>query len=302
MAHGRGDQPGARSPGCRRSRTAQHNVATGAHPKTHLLRARQNRRQRQGQPGDRGSGQESREPACRGRALFDLAWAYGELERRRPNPNLGEAETHARQAVDLCDGAGDVHGKVQALNGLARILGYRNQHAEALHCYEEALAISQERRDLKAIGTSHCNIGTLHFVRNDYDLALASYLRSLEILDALDFDSYGITMLIGNIAEVYRLTGTYDKALSYESRRLALARAYGYTMQEAESLLATGDIQSCLGDTLRRESSGPSQPPSTNSSATLAAARHGNASRRVVELQGSTEFMGVVSSGRARFR
>lgn len=82
--------------------------------------------------------------SAEGRALYDLGWARTDLERLRPYPNLEDAAACMRRAVDLCDRAGDGHGKGCALNGLARILGYQNRHAEALDCYKEALTISRE--------------------------------------------------------------------------------------------------------------------------------------------------------------
>jgi tetratricopeptide (TPR) repeat protein len=182
-----------------------------------------------------------------GQALCDVGWARAELA-RHPGPELDEAEALMRRAVDLCGGAGNEEGQAYALNGLAKVLREQRRHAEALDCYEAALTICQKSGASRRIGVTHCNIGTLHFAMEDYDLALASYLRSLEILDAPEADSFGITLLLGNIAEIYLLTGEHDRAQSYETRRLALARAYGYTLHEAESLLVSGDIQSALGN------------------------------------------------------
>jgi tetratricopeptide (TPR) repeat protein len=79
------------------------------------------------------------------------------------------------------------------------------------------------------------------------DLALASYLHALDILNSPETDSYALALLLGNIVEVLLLTSEYDEAFSYETRRLALARQYGHALQEAQSLVATGDIQSARG-------------------------------------------------------
>lgn len=186
--------------------------------------------------------------SAEGRALYDLGWVRTDLERLRPDPNLDEAAACMRTAVDLCDRAGDKRGKSYALNGLARVLGYQDRHAEALDCYEQALALSQEEGDLRRVGVTHANIGTLHFKRKDYALALTSYLLALEMVDVPGADSFNISLFMGNIAEVYLLAGEYDKAHEYEARRLAIAQTYGYTMQEAESQLITGDIQAAQGN------------------------------------------------------
>ncbi|GHE08831.1 tetratricopeptide repeat protein [Streptomyces alanosinicus] len=185
------------------------------------------------------------------RALCNLGWAYAERARRGHGANLDEAEACMRRAVDLCHQAGDERAKAYGLNGLGKVLGEQRKHAEALDSYGAALTIYQKEGDHGRIGATHCNIGTIHFARKHYDLALASLLRSLEILDTPEADSFRITVLLANIAEVYLLTCEYDKAHSYASRRLALARAYGYTLHEAESLLATGDIHSALGNTTK---------------------------------------------------
>lgn len=186
--------------------------------------------------------------SAEGRALCDLAWARAELERQRPEPDLDEPAAAMRRAVELCDRAGDLNGKGYALNGMAKVLGHQNKYAEALDCYEEALKISEKDGDLPHVGRAHANIGTLHFARKDYARALVSYLRALQIIDVPGADSFNIALLTGNIAEVYVLQREYGKAHVYESRRLTLARTYGYTLQEAESLLGMGDIQSALGN------------------------------------------------------
>uniref|UniRef100_UPI001CD1A43D tetratricopeptide repeat protein n=1 Tax=Streptomyces sp. CoH27 TaxID=2875763 RepID=UPI001CD1A43D len=183
-----------------------------------------------------------------GRALCNLGWTYAELGRRRPGAYLDMAEACMRRAVDLCGGAGDEHDKAYVLNGLGKVLGEQSKYAEALDSYGAALTIYQKEGDRGRIGATHCNIGTIHFKRKDYDLALAHLLPSLKILDTPEADSFRIVIVVGNIAEAYFLSGEYDKAHSYESRRLALARTYGYTLQEAESLLNTGDIHYALGN------------------------------------------------------
>ncbi len=91
--------------------------------------------------------------------------------------------------------------------------------------------------------------GAVHQGDRCSDLALASYLHALDILNSPETDSYALALLLGNIAEVLLLTGEYDEAFSYETRRLALARQYGHALQEAQSLVATGDVQSARGRT-----------------------------------------------------
>ncbi len=111
------------------------------------------------------------------RALSNRGWAYAELARRRPGASalLDEAEARTRRAVDLCGQAGDEHGNAYALNGLAKVPGNQSKYAEALDSYGAALAIYQAEGNRVRVGSVHGNIGTIHFLRKHYDLALASY-------------------------------------------------------------------------------------------------------------------------------
>ncbi|MBB4928127.1 tetratricopeptide repeat protein [Kitasatospora kifunensis] len=178
-----------------------------------------------------------------GRILCNLGWCHIELS------DLNTAESCMRKALALCHEAGDQNGTANALNGLGKVLGDQNKHGDALDSYRAALTIYQQQGKHRNAGSAHSNIGTIHFQMNHYDLALASYLHALEILDSPDTDSYALVLVLGNIAEVHLLSGSYEEASTYESRRLALARQYGHTQQEAQSLLATGDIHAALGHT-----------------------------------------------------
>jgi tetratricopeptide (TPR) repeat protein len=179
--------------------------------------------------------------SAEGQILCSLGWGYVGLA------HLDTAESCMREAVALCEEASSENSKANALTGLGKVLVDQGKYADAFDSHGAALTIYQRLGKRRGVGSTHNNIGAVHFEMKRYDLALASYLRALEILDSPESDSYALVLVLGNIAEVHYLTGHYDAALSYEARRLALARQYGHTQQEAQSLLATGDELSALG-------------------------------------------------------
>lgn len=178
-----------------------------------------------------------------GRSLRTAGWEYMELG------SLDEAESCLRRALELCEAAGDLHGKALALNSLGKVRSDRGRYAEALDFYQASLTIETRLGRRRNVGYVHCNIGVVYFEMKRYDLALEKYLHSLEILDSPENDSFTLVLLLGNIAEVQFLTGEYDKALASQTRCLALTRAYAHHLQEAASLLALGDIHAALGHT-----------------------------------------------------
>lgn len=163
--------------------------------------------------------------------------------------SLDEAESCLRKALELCGAAVDLHGKALALNGLGKVSSDRRRFSEALDFYQASLAIYTQQGNRRNVGYVHSNIGVAYFEMKHYDLALASYLHALEILDSPENDSFTLALLLGNIAEVLFLTGEHDRALGYQTRCLALAREYGHRLHEADTLLALGDIHAALGDT-----------------------------------------------------
>jgi tetratricopeptide (TPR) repeat protein len=178
-----------------------------------------------------------------GRSLRSAGWDQMELG------SLDEAESCLRRALELCGIAGDLHGKALALNGLGKVSSDRGHYAEALDFYQTTLGIYTQLGNSRHASYVHSNIGVVYFEMKRYDLALASYLHALDILDSPDNDSFTLVLLLGNIAEVQFLTAEYDKALSCQTRRLALTRTYGHHLEEATSLLALGDIHAALGRT-----------------------------------------------------
>ncbi|MGV4988703.1 ATP-binding protein [Streptomyces sp. NRAIS4] len=175
------------------------------------------------------------------RAASNLGWAYAELA------DFAKAESYFRESMDVCRETGDRPGESWGLSGLGKVFGDQGRYTDALNCHQAALDIDQQAGDRRSVGVSLNNIGTIYFQMQHYDRALASYNQALEIFEALEADSFTLVLLLGNIAEAHLHKGEYDTALRYETRRLTLTRAYGHHLQEAMSLLATGDVLSALG-------------------------------------------------------
>jgi tetratricopeptide (TPR) repeat protein len=95
----------------------------------------------------------------------------------------------------------------------------KSDTSRAMDCYTKSLAIRQE-----IIGTvEHCdvattlnNIGRVHYIKGEYDLALAKYLEALRIRRSLlGRDHLDVAATVYNAGQTFHQQGDLEKALKY---------------------------------------------------------------------------------------
>lgn len=167
-------------------------------------------------------------------------WAQaGDAFDRIKDPNVRVLNKHGcllRERLQDLEGALECHQ--QALNkatdrGRAETYIYlgivrhdMGQHAEALHCYSEALKWFEEEknRDPSMIARCLVGMGNVHWTRREFDDALdhaerALVLREQEVKPRNDFD---IASCLGNIGNILHDQGDMDRALIYAKRAVDL--------------------------------------------------------------------------------
>lgn len=113
----------------------------------------------------------------------------------------------------------------------ARAAGLQNEcdslEKSAIRYYQEALVLQEEIEDLKGIGSTLNNIGSIYQDNGDHQKALEYYYKSLDFREKLGH-AEGIAISKNNIGECLFDLGRFEEALTYANQSYALASELGY--------------------------------------------------------------------------
>lgn len=145
-------------------------------------------------------------------------------------------------------------------------IGYLRQRSgdatpeETMAAYKKSLRIKRRilGNDSLSVGKTLNNIGSVHYLKRDFEKALSSYNEALEIMKANLGDKHpDVATVMSNIGDVYLAQG--DKTISVKYYRLALAirwEAFGeksprtVRLLEKISNLEIGDMSQQIANTL----------------------------------------------------
>ncbi|WP_433260163.1 ATP-binding protein [Actinosynnema sp. CS-041913] len=175
--------------------------------------------------------------SAEGAALYHLGVAYLRLGLHQ------DAMRHHREALDICRRAGDRLGEAGALNNLGNLYERLGRYGEALEHYREALALADDLAFAKGRAVVLTNLGVVHTRLGDHDRAR----RDLEEALTIFADPGGTARALGNLAEVHRLDGRTEEALTLFGRALDLARDIGARGIETEVLNNLGSAHLAAG-------------------------------------------------------
>ncbi|MBL7865526.1 MAG: tetratricopeptide repeat protein, partial [Cyclobacteriaceae bacterium] len=134
--------------------------------------------------------------------------------------------------------------KVKVMNELFRAY-IKSDPVKALGYTREALTLASSIDDSKGMGACYNNLGVAYKEQGALDLALANYLRALDIYTQLQ-NVEGIATSKNNIANIYSLKKNYAQALTYfEESRLGFV-ALGANDKIVGSLNNLGNLHSDL--------------------------------------------------------
>lgn len=132
----------------------------------------------------------------------------------------------------------------EALGVIAASMG---QHGEALQHLYEALAIFEKHDLAGAMGQVCSNIGAVHSIRAEYEIASTYFKRSLELTERTG-DIPSKILVTGNLGDVAARAGDLQEAVTWLTSSLALAEQIVDKDHTSWCLAALAAAQQDLGD------------------------------------------------------
>lgn len=117
-------------------------------------------------------------------------------------------------------------------------------HDKALVYFLKALPLSVELGDKKAIGTTAVNLGEIYYVRNQDSLALHYYFKSVDAFN----NSEGSPYPYNAIGKLYNRKGSFNLAITYHSKALAIAEKLNGNLDIVQSLMGLAKTNISKGD------------------------------------------------------
>jgi tetratricopeptide (TPR) repeat protein len=117
---------------------------------------------------------------------------------------------------------------------------YKNleMYPEAKAQYESILLLAQTNKNTGFQRIAHSLMGSIEYLKNDYDSALKSYLASLKYA-ANDNERADI---YSRISEIYKSTKNLDASIEYQIKALIATAHYGDLEKQAEAGLTLGRL------------------------------------------------------------
>ena len=139
---------------------------------------------------------------------------------------------------------GDRLAEAWMLNNLGMAYGVQRM-AEAIGCFEQALAIYREVGDERGEGRAANNVALAYVELRRFEEGLTAALRSLTIQRQRG-NRYLEGIALGILGRACRELGRYTEALGYLEGALAIFRELGQQYGEADTLTDLGDTYLCL--------------------------------------------------------
>ncbi|MFI9332681.1 AfsR/SARP family transcriptional regulator [Kitasatospora sp. NPDC052868] len=166
---------------------------------------------------------------------------------------LAEAETHARQAVELCRIAGDTAILRQALNDLGMVAQFQHRYEEAVACFDEAITLAHELGHRSGATATRLNAALARSCSGRTEEAVEACEQVFAEPDTrADPASAGYALYVLGLA--LHQSGRHDEAIARYRECIALSQRTGMRGREAraryqlaDSLRAVGRTQEAVG-------------------------------------------------------
>lgn len=123
-----------------------------------------------------------------------------------------------------------------------------NKAAEAREFLEKSILYAETNNEsISEKGASYLAIGTTYKMDSDYEQAKAYYFKAL--LHFHISDTYGRTVALNNVADIYRILKDYHTAIKYIEDALALLDKEGITNRYLVLKQTFAEIKLLIGDT-----------------------------------------------------
>lgn len=155
-------------------------------------------------------------------------------------PNeVEKALPYLSEALAWCEENNDLHGEGHANVIIAPIVWGFGDFDRALASANRALQIYQELQDGKWEGMTYTFLGSFYRDLKEYEKSLESYKQGFEKLKDIDYP-LGKSRSLNGMGNAYHFMGEYEKALDYQQQALAIHRSMKYKRGESRSLNSIG--------------------------------------------------------------
>jgi tetratricopeptide (TPR) repeat protein len=158
-----------------------------------------------------------------------------------------EAQTHARQALDLFEKLGDQVGQANSHIALGVVFEHQGRPEEALPHAQQALALSRAAGYRLGQAMALNDIGWSHALLGDPQQALTHCRQSLALRRELG-DRRGRARTLDSIGYAHHLLGHHEQAIAYYQQSLILKRELDDRHSQATTLSHLGDTHHATGD------------------------------------------------------
>lgn len=118
----------------------------------------------------------------------------------------------------------------------------RMSHLDSsLHVLEQGMALVEKHPDVYLEASLYNMMGNVKREQNQYEQALALYIRSIKLFEHID-NPQGLTQALSNVGNLHNLMGNTDKALGYALKSLEMAKVAGVKSSVAYSYRLIGRI------------------------------------------------------------
>lgn len=136
--------------------------------------------------------------------------------------------------------------KVNLLNDLS--FAYRSINADSgIIIGLQSLTLAKQLDWKKGYAWAHNSIALNYMAKSDYPRTLEYLYKELRLQEERG-DQSDISIVLGNIGNVYYVQGAHDKALDFYSRALSTARAAGNRRSELTTLSGIGNVYHQTGN------------------------------------------------------
>lgn len=179
--------------------------------------------------------------ALRSRVCRELSWALLKSGR------FGEAEGHAREALDLAHAAGDLLEEHHAVAALASVAGEAGDERRALPLHRRALDLSRRLALRRREGIDLANLGESHWELGDSARALHLFRRALAVfLEIGDRACEGDCRV--NVGRALLASGEPEEARATLETAREICRSTGRREYESIAEFHLGEAHQATGD------------------------------------------------------
>ncbi len=167
---------------------------------------------------------------------------------------IDSAQLQAQKGLDMAQKIKFKRGELESLLTLNAVFDARNKSAESLPYLVRAKAIAEQLNDLRSLSIVLSNIGYIHTLKGNYDLARANYLLALNVREQLK-DKAAMSATLNAIGNIHNSRSEFNQALEYYNKALSLRQEINDKTGLSTIYNNLGNLHYALKDYKRAEAS-----------------------------------------------